>query len=242
MERNWDLQLRRAKIIYRLIMGVLRPTRFPLPDHDNDDTSKHCKDCLVTRLHRPYMALPLWFSQNHVTEMDDLRETIFGSSAYKGGSSSSLHRLSTSRSSAVGVSYIRKDHLPDWTQIKSHNNTKLNRMEQHRFHYLRRACRDSFIIYLWHGNEQPKICISTSSRGNLVHLRRARCTCKNACTEFRSSRFPLLYEGFHSKIKFTIVFIPVYCLLKIYFHWLKIFSCQSADRRDLRVLVASNVL
>ena len=93
MERNWDLQLRRAKIIYRLIMGVLRPTRFPLPDHDDDDTSKHCKDCLVTRLHRPYMALPLWFSQNHVTEMDDLRETIFGSSAHKGGSSSSLHRL-----------------------------------------------------------------------------------------------------------------------------------------------------
>lgn len=93
MERNWDLQLRRAKIIYRLIMGVLRPTRFPLPDHDNDDTSKHCKDCLVTRLHRPYIALPLWFSQNHVTEMDDLRETIFGSSAHKGGSSSSLHRL-----------------------------------------------------------------------------------------------------------------------------------------------------
>ena len=71
----------------------LRPTRFPLPDHDDDDTSKHCKDCLVTRLHRPYMALPLWFSQNHVTEMDDLRETIFGSSAHKGGSSSSLHRL-----------------------------------------------------------------------------------------------------------------------------------------------------
>ena len=120
MERNWDLQLRRAKIIYRLIMGVLRPTRFPLPDHDDDDTSKHCKDCLVTRLHRPYIALPLWFSQNHVTEMDDLRETIFGSSAYKGGSSSSLHRLSKSRSSAVGVSYIREDHLPDWTQIKSH--------------------------------------------------------------------------------------------------------------------------
>ena len=123
MERNWDLQLRRAKI-YRLIMGVLRPTRFPLPDHDNDDTSKHCKDCLVTRLHRPYIALPLWFSQNHVTEMDDLRETIFGSSAHKGGSSSSLHRLSKSRSSAVGVSYIREDHLPDWTQI-AHNNTKL---------------------------------------------------------------------------------------------------------------------
>merc|ERR1711988_42430 len=104
---------------------------------------------------------------------------------------------------AVGVSYIRKDHLPDWTQIKSHNNTKLNRMEQHRFLYLRRACRDSFIIYLLHGNEQPDVgYISTSSRGNLVHLRRARCTCKNACTEFRSSRFPLLYEGFHSKIKF----------------------------------------
>ena len=123
--RDWDLQLRRAKIIYRLIMGVLRPTRFPLPDHDDDDTSKHCKDCLVTRLHRPYVALPLWFSQNHVTEMDDLRETIFGSSAHKGGSSSSLHRLSKSRSSAVGVSYIREDHLPDWTQIKSHNNTKL---------------------------------------------------------------------------------------------------------------------
>ena len=172
MERNWDLQLRRAKIIYRLIMGVLRPTRFPLPDHDDDDTSKHCKDCLVTRLHRPYIALPLWFSQNHVTEMDDLRETIFGSSAHKGGSSSSLHRLSKSRSSAVGVSYIRKDHLPDWTQI-AHNNTKLTCII-HRFLYLRRACRDSFIIYLWHGNEQPKICISTSSRGNLVHLRRAR--------------------------------------------------------------------
>ena len=127
------------------------------------------------------------------------------------------------------------------TGRKSHTTTpsSLTCMVQHRFLYLRRACRDSFIIYLWHG---PKICISTSSRGNLVHLRRARCTCKNACTEFRSSRFPLLYEGFHSKIKFTIVFIPVYCLLKIYFHWLKIFSCQSADRRDLRVLVASNVL
>lgn len=178
MERNWDLQLRRAKIIYRLIMGVLRPTRFPLPDHDDDDTSKHCKDCLVTRLHRPYIALPLWFSQNHVTEMDDLRETIFGSSAHKGGSSSSLHRLSKSRSSAVGVSYIRKDHLPDWTQIKSHNNTKLNRMVQHRFLYLWRACRDSFIIYLWMTITAQKICISTSSRGNLVHLRRARCTCK----------------------------------------------------------------
>jgi len=122
MERNWDLQLRRAKI-YRLIMGVLRPTRFPLHDHDDDDTSKHYKDCLVTRLHRPYIALPLWFSQNHVTDMDDLRETIFGSSAHKGGSSSSLHRLSKSRSSAVGVSYIRKDHLPDWTQIKSHTTT-----------------------------------------------------------------------------------------------------------------------
>jgi len=176
MERNWDLQLRRAKIIYRLIMGVLRPTRFPLPDHDDDDTSKHCKDCLVTRLHRPYIALPLWFSQNHVTEMDDLRETIFGSSAHKGGSSSSLHRLSKSRSSAVGVSYIRKDHLPDWTQI-AHNTTKLC-MAQHRFLYLRRACRDSFIIYLWHG---PKICISTSSRGNLVHLRRARCTYMQKC-------------------------------------------------------------
>lgn len=123
MERNWDLQLRRAKI-HCLILGFLRPARFPLPDHDDDDTSKHCKDCLVTRLHRPYIALPLWFSQNHVTEMDDLRETIFGSSAHKGGSSSSLHRLSKSRSSAVGVSYIRKDHLPDWTQI-AHNNTKL---------------------------------------------------------------------------------------------------------------------
>ena len=168
MDDDWDLQLRRAKI-HCLILGVLRLTRFPLPDHDNDDTSKHCKDCLVTRLHRPYIALPLWFSQNHVTEMDDLRETIFGSSAYKGGSSSSLHRLSTSRSSAVGVSYIRKDHLPDWTQI-AHNNTKLTCII-HRFLYLRRACRDSFIIYLWHG---PKICISTSSRGNLVHLRRAR--------------------------------------------------------------------
>jgi len=149
--------------------------------------------------------------------------------------------VSKSRSSAVGVSYIRKDHLPDWTQI-AHNDTKLSCII-HRFLYLRRACRDSFIIYLLHGNEQPDVgYISTSSRGNLVHLRRARCTCKNACTEFRSSRFPLLYEGFHSKIKFTIVFIPVYCLLKIYFHWLKIFSCQSADRRDLRVLVASNVL
>ena len=211
MERNWDLQLRRANI-YRLIMGVLRPTRFPLPDHDDDDTSKHCKDCLVTRLHRPYIALPLWFSQNHVTEMDDLRETIFGSSAHKGGSSSSLHRLSKSRSSAVGVSYIRKDHLPDWTQI-AHNNTKLC-MVQHRFLYLRRACRDSFIYYLRRAtNRRPNFDNSTSSRGNLVHLRRARCTCKNACTEFRSSRFPLLYEGFHSKIKFTIVFIPVYCLL-----------------------------
>ena len=99
MERNWDLQLRRAKIIYRLIMRVLRPTRFPLHDHDDDDTSKHCKDCLVTRLHRPYIALPLWFSQNHVTEMDDLRETIFGSSAHKGGSSSSFHRL---KSTVVG--------------------------------------------------------------------------------------------------------------------------------------------
>ena len=140
------------------------------------------------------------------------------------------------------VSLTYKDHLPDWTPNRTHNNTKLIRII-HRFLYLRRACRDSFIIYLLHGNEQPDVgYISTSSRGNLVHLRRARCTCKNACTEFRSSRFPLLYEGFHSKIKFTIVFIPVYCLLKIYFHWLKIFSCQSADRRDLRVLVASNVL
>jgi len=172
MERNWDLQLRRAKI-YRLTLGVLRPTRFPLHDHDDVDTSKHCKDyCLVTRLHRPYIALPLWFSQNHVTEMDDLRYTILALRRTRGA-----HLLrfivSKSRSSAVGVSYIRKDHLPDWTQI-AHNNTKLTCMVQHRFLYLRRACRDSFIIYLWHGNEQPKICISTSSRGNLVHLRRAR--------------------------------------------------------------------
>ena len=119
--------------------------------------------------------------------------------------------VSKSRSSAVGVSYIRKDHLPDWTQI-AHNNTKLTCII-HRFLYLRRACRDSFIIYLWHGNEQPKICISTSSRGNLVHLRRARGHCNKACTEFRSSWFPLLSEEFHSKIKFTIVFIPIYCLL-----------------------------
>ena len=32
---------------------------------------KQCKDCFVTRLHRPYIALPFWFSQNHVTDMDD---------------------------------------------------------------------------------------------------------------------------------------------------------------------------
>ena len=150
----------------------LRPTRFPLPDHDDDDTSKHCKDCLVTRLHRPYIALPLWFSQNHVTEMDDLRETIFGSSAHKGGSSSSLHRLSKSRLSAVGVSYIRKDHLPDWTQI-AHNNTKLTCII-HRLLYLRRACRDSFIKYLRRATSSPNFDNSTSPRGNLVHLRRAR--------------------------------------------------------------------
>ena len=140
--------------------------------------------------------------------------------------------VSKSRSSAVGVSYIRKDHLPDWTQI-AHNNTKLTCMVQHRFLYLRRACRDSSIIYLWHGNEQPKICISTSSRGNLVHLRRARCTCKNACTEFRSSRFPLLYEGFHSKIKFTIVFIPIYIVYyrSIFIDWK--FSVASLQIEDM---------
>ena len=174
MDDDWDLQLRRAKI-YRLTLGVLRPTRFPLPDHHDDDTSKHCKDyCLVTRLHRPYIALPLWFSQNHVTDMDDLRETIFGSSAHKGGSSSSLHRL---KITVVGCGCLlhtkRSSTRLDANQI-AHNNTKLTCMVQHRFLYLRRACRDSFIIYLWHGNEQPKICISTSSRGNLVHLRRAR--------------------------------------------------------------------
>ena len=126
MERNWDLQLRRAKNSMPHKWESLRPTRFPLPDHDDDDTSKHCKDCLVTRLHRPYMALPLWFSQNHVTEMDDLRETIFGSSAHKGGSSSSLHRLSKSRSSAVGVSYIQKDHLPDWTPNRKQHQAHLH--------------------------------------------------------------------------------------------------------------------
>lgn len=208
MERNWDLQLRRAKNLPPHKWESLRPTRFPLPDHDDDDTSKHCKDCLVTRLHRPYMAIPLWFSQNHVTEMDDLRETIFGSSAYKGGSSSSLHRLSTSRSSAVGVSYIRKDHLPDWTQIKSHNNTKLNRMEQHRFLYLRRACRDSFIIYLWMTTTAQNLYFNEferqprSSKEGKVYMQ------KNACTECTCKKMlvpNLDHQGFLSYMKDSIL-------------------------------------
>jgi len=124
MDDDWDLQLRRAKI-YRLIMGVLRPTRFPLHDHDDDDTSKHCKDCcLVTRLHRPYIALPLWFSQNHVTDMDDLRETIFGSSAHKGGSSSSFHRL---KITVVGCGCLLHTK-------RSSTRLDANRTQQHQAH------------------------------------------------------------------------------------------------------------
>lgn len=108
--------------------------------------------------------------KNHVTEMDDLRNHIWLFGAVGGliffVSSSQNH----GRRLWVSLTY-EKIIYP--TGRKSHNNTKLTCII-HRFLYLRRACRDSFIIYLWHGNEQPKIFISTSSRGNLVHLRRAR--------------------------------------------------------------------
>jgi hypothetical protein len=101
-----------------------------------------------------------------------------------------------SRSSAVGVSYIQRSSTRLDAQIKSHNTTKL-------------FCIRTSLISGEHaetrlskeGITSPKFDNQTIPRGNLAHLRRARWHCKNACTEFRSSRFPLLYEGFRSKIK-----------------------------------------
>ena len=169
MDADWDLQLRRAKI-HRLVLGVLTPTRFPLHDHDDDDTSKHCKDCLVTRLHRPYIALPLWFSKNHVTEMDDLRYQTW----LLGAAGRLIFFVSSSQNHGrrlwVSLTY-EKIIYP--TGRKSHNNTKLICII-HRFLYLRRACRDSFIKYLRRATSSPNFDNSTSPRGNLVHLRRAR--------------------------------------------------------------------
>jgi len=190
MDADWDLQLRRAKI-HRLILGVLGPTRFPQHDHDDDDTSKHCKDCLVTRLHRPYIALPLWFSKNHVTEMDDLRYQTW----LLGAAGRLIFFVSSSQNHGrrLWVSLTYKDHLPDWTRKSNRTTTPSsfapNLDSMPRLVYLRRA------------TSCPNFAFSTSSRGNLAHLRRARWHCKIACTEFRSSRFPLLSEGFRSKIK-----------------------------------------
>ena len=90
-------------------------------------------------------------------------ETRLGSSAHKAGLSSSLHRLSKSRLSAVGVSYIRKNHLPDWTQIKSHTTTPSSfafelRSSQEgmlRLVYLRRAM-EAQILHFNESERQPR--------------------------------------------------------------------------------------
>ena len=123
----------------------LRPTRFPLPDHDDDDTSKHCKDCLVTRLHRPYIALPLWFSKNHVTEMDDLRYQTW----LLGAAGRLIFFVSSSQNHGhqLWVSLTYKDHLPDWTRKSNRTTTPSSfASEPHssqegmpRLAYLRRA-------------------------------------------------------------------------------------------------------
>ena len=131
-------------------MGVLRPTRFPLSDHDDDDTSKHCKDCLVTRLRRPYIALPLWFSKNHVTEMDDLRYQTW----LLGAAGRLIFFVSSSQNHGrrLWVSLTYKDHLPDWTRKSNRTTTPSsfasNLDSMPRLVYLRRA-----------SNELPKFCI-----------------------------------------------------------------------------------
>ena len=138
MERNWDLQLRRAKNSMLHKWESLRPTRFPLPDHDVDGASKRFKDCLVTRLHRPYIALPLWFSQYHGTDIDDIEKPDL------------VHRL------------IRRAYLLRFIVYQNHGcrlwvsltyekiiyptGRKSNRTQQHQallhsnFAHLRRAC------------------------------------------------------------------------------------------------------
>ena len=89
------------------------------------------------------------------------------------------------------VSLTYKDHLPDWTR-KSNRTTTTSSFASN---------LDSMprLVYLRRATSCPNFAFSTSSRGNLAHLRRARWHCKDACTEFRSSRFPLLSEGFRSQ-------------------------------------------
>lgn len=125
----------------------LRPARFPLPDHDDDGTSKHCKDCLVTRLHRPYIALPLWFYQNHVTEIDDSRYHIWLFGA--------VGRL------IIFISSSQNHGCRLWVSLTYEKiiyptGRKSNRTQhQAHLHQLLRACRDSLIIYLRRATSSP---------------------------------------------------------------------------------------
>ena len=123
--------------------------------------------------------------------MDDLRNHIWLFGAVGG----LIFFVSSSQNHGrrLWVSLTYKDHLPDWTR-KSNRTTTPSSFASN---------LDSMprLVYLRRATSCPNFAFSTSSRGNLAHLRRARWHCKNACTEFRSSRFPLLSEGFRSKIK-----------------------------------------
>ena len=117
--------------------------------------------------------------KNHVTEMDDLRYQTW----LLGAAGRLIFFVSSSQNHGrrLWVSLTYKDQLTDCWTCKSNRTTTPSSFasEPHSSQ---------------EGIASPNFDISTSSRGNLAHLRRARWHCKNACTEFRSSRFPLLQK------------------------------------------------